>query len=31
MIKLSDDVNYKGYWESGGYSNDGSLKEDFFE
>ena len=24
-IELSDDVNYQGYWESRGYSNDGDL------
>jgi DMSO/TMAO reductase YedYZ molybdopterin-dependent catalytic subunit len=30
MIELSDDVNYKGYWESRGYSNKGNLNEDFF-
>ncbi len=30
-IELSDDVNYKGYWEQRGYSNSGDLDEDFFE
>ena len=30
-IELSDDVNYRGYWESRGYSNSGDLDEDFFE
>jgi DMSO/TMAO reductase YedYZ molybdopterin-dependent catalytic subunit len=30
-IELSDDVNYKGYWESRGYSNTGDLDEFFFE
>jgi DMSO/TMAO reductase YedYZ molybdopterin-dependent catalytic subunit len=30
-IELSDDVNYRGYWESRGYSNDGDLKGDMFE
>jgi DMSO/TMAO reductase YedYZ molybdopterin-dependent catalytic subunit len=29
-IELSDDTNYKGYWESEGYSNDGSLDKPFF-
>jgi DMSO/TMAO reductase YedYZ molybdopterin-dependent catalytic subunit len=29
-IQLSDDVNYKGYWERAGYSNDGSLDKPFF-
>lgn len=29
-IELSPDVNYKGYWESRGYSNDGSRSKDFF-
>jgi DMSO/TMAO reductase YedYZ molybdopterin-dependent catalytic subunit len=24
-IELSDDINYKGYWEKRGYSNDGNL------
>jgi DMSO/TMAO reductase YedYZ molybdopterin-dependent catalytic subunit len=30
-IELSDDVNYKGYWESRGYSNDADLEKGFFE
>jgi DMSO/TMAO reductase YedYZ molybdopterin-dependent catalytic subunit len=30
-IELSDDVNYKGFWESGGYSNSGDLDKDFFD
>ena len=30
-IELSDDVNYRGYWESRGYSNSGDLDEGFFE
>ncbi len=30
-IELSDDVNYKGYWESRGYSNSADLDESFFE
>ena len=30
-IELSDDVNYKGYWEKSGYSNDGSLNKSFFD
>lgn len=28
-IELSDDVNYKGYWESRGYSKSGDLNEKF--
>jgi len=28
-IELSDNVNYKGYWESGGYLNSGNLNESF--
>jgi DMSO/TMAO reductase YedYZ molybdopterin-dependent catalytic subunit len=31
QIELSDDVNYKGYWEKGGYSNDASLDKPFFD
>lgn len=31
QIELSDDVNYRGYWESRGYSNNADLDEDFFE
>jgi len=30
-IELSDDVNYKGYWESRGYSNEADLNTGFFE
>lgn len=30
-IELSDDINYRGYWESRGYSNSGNLTENFFE
>ena len=30
-IELSDDVNYKGYWEQAGYSNDASLEKPFFD
>ena len=30
-IELSDDVNYKGYWESRGYSNEGDLDKTFFD
>ena len=30
-IELSDDVNYRGYWEKAGYSNDGSLEKPFFD
>ncbi|MGA1794094.1 MAG: molybdopterin-dependent oxidoreductase, partial [Thermoplasmatota archaeon] len=26
-IEVSDDINYKGYWEERGYSNDGNLDE----
>jgi DMSO/TMAO reductase YedYZ molybdopterin-dependent catalytic subunit len=29
-IEVSDDVNFKGYWESGGYSNNGDLSESYF-
>jgi len=29
-IELSDDVNYRGYWESRGYSNEGDLNKSFF-
>ena len=31
QIELSDDVNYKGYWETRGYSNSGDLDKDFFD
>ena len=30
-IELSDDVNYRGYWESRGYSNAADLDKGFFE
>jgi len=30
-VELSDDVEYKGYWERRGYSNSGDLDKDFFE
>jgi DMSO/TMAO reductase YedYZ molybdopterin-dependent catalytic subunit len=30
-IELSDNVSYRGYWESRGYSNSGDLDENFFE
>jgi DMSO/TMAO reductase YedYZ molybdopterin-dependent catalytic subunit len=30
-IELSDDTNYRGFWESSGYSNDGSLDKPFFD
>jgi len=30
-IELSDDVDYRGYWESRGYSNNADLAEGFFE
>lgn len=30
-IELSDNVNYKGYWESRGYSNSADLDKGFFE
>ena len=30
-IELSDDINYRGFWESRGYSNDADLEEGFFE
>jgi len=29
-IELSDNLNYKGYWENKGYSNSGDLNESFF-
>ncbi len=31
IIELSDKENFRGYWESRGYSNDGDLDKDFFE
>jgi len=30
-IELSDNVNYKGYWESRGFSNEGDLDKSFLE
>ena len=30
-IELSDNVDYRGYWESVGYSNEGDLDKPFFE
>lgn len=30
-IELSDDADYKGYWESRGYSNEADLDKGFFE
>jgi len=30
-IELSQDANYRGFWESRGYSNDADLDESFFE
>jgi DMSO/TMAO reductase YedYZ molybdopterin-dependent catalytic subunit len=30
-IELSDDINYQGYWESRGYSNEGDLDKGFFD
>ena len=30
-IELSDNPAYKGYWEQGGYSNDGALDKPFFD
>lgn len=29
-LELSDDVNYRGYWESEGFSNSGDLDKEFF-
>ena len=29
-IEISSNADYRGYWESRGYSNDGSRKNDFF-
>lgn len=29
-IEVSDNENYKGFWEQGGYSNNGDLNETFF-
>ena len=30
-IELSDNINYRGFWESRGYSNDGDLDKSYFE
>jgi DMSO/TMAO reductase YedYZ molybdopterin-dependent catalytic subunit len=30
-IEVSNDAGFKGFWESRGYSNDGSLDEPMFE
>jgi DMSO/TMAO reductase YedYZ molybdopterin-dependent catalytic subunit len=30
-IELSDDIDYKGFWESRGYSNKGDLNESYFD
>ncbi|MFC1861332.1 molybdopterin-dependent oxidoreductase [Chloroflexota bacterium] len=30
-IELSDNANYRGYWESRGYSNDGDLDKPYFD
>ncbi|TRZ50143.1 hypothetical protein D4Q80_00830 [bacterium] len=30
-IELSDDINYRGFWESREYSNDADLDKGFFE
>ena len=30
-IELSDNENYKGFWESRGYSNDGDIGKSYFE
>jgi DMSO/TMAO reductase YedYZ molybdopterin-dependent catalytic subunit len=30
-IELSNDMNYKGYWESRGFSNEGDLDKGFFD
>ncbi len=31
QIELSDDLDYKGYWEKAGYSNDAGLEKPFFD
>jgi DMSO/TMAO reductase YedYZ molybdopterin-dependent catalytic subunit len=31
QIELSDNPNYRGYWESRGYSNNGDLDKEFFD
>lgn len=30
-IEISSDVNYRGFWESRGYSNEGALNKSFFD
>ena len=30
-IELYDDADYRGYWESRGYSNNAELEEDFLK
>jgi DMSO/TMAO reductase YedYZ molybdopterin-dependent catalytic subunit len=30
-IEVSDDENYRGYWESRGYANNGSIDQSFFD
>ena len=30
-IELSDNINYRGFWENRGYSNDGDLNKSYFE
>ena len=30
-IEVSDDANYRGYWESRGYANNGSIDRSFFD
>ena len=30
-IELSDNDNYRGYWERRGYSDDGNLNESYFD
>ena len=30
-IELSDDVDYQGYWEQRGFSNNADLNESFYE
>lgn len=31
QIELSDDINYRGYWEERGYANQGDLNNSFFD
>jgi DMSO/TMAO reductase YedYZ molybdopterin-dependent catalytic subunit len=31
QIELSDDINYKGYWEERGFSNSGNISAGFFD